>query len=117
MSQDMDGFERVDEREFTEQEKTEKTDKFPCPGCGANMKFNPDTQTLTCEYCSRSIEIASEDTEIEEHDFLRPTIALMGIGGRKPGLSNVKDAERKQCSMFTVSRRPVRSAVLPMWLK
>jgi ribosomal protein L37E len=83
MSQDMDGFERVDEREFTEQEKTEKTDKFPCPGCGANMKFNPDTQTLTCEYCSRSIEIASEDTEIEEHDFFTADDSADGNWGQE----------------------------------
>ncbi|MDD4188468.1 MAG: hypothetical protein PHX37_00060 [Eubacteriales bacterium] len=47
----------------------EETNNFPCPSCGANMTFNPETQTLTCGYCSKSVEIAAKDGHIEEHDF------------------------------------------------
>ncbi len=48
----------------------EETDKFACPGCGANMTFNPDTQTLMCQYCGNSINITAQDGDIDEHDFL-----------------------------------------------
>ncbi|MDF2675199.1 MAG: hypothetical protein K0R09_3471, partial [Clostridiales bacterium] len=26
----------------------EKTDRFPCPSCGGDMGFDPDSQSLIC---------------------------------------------------------------------
>lgn len=43
---------------------------YPCPGCGANMVFEPATQTLRCPYCENTQEIISQDREIIEYDFI-----------------------------------------------
>ncbi|HHV59247.1 MAG TPA: hypothetical protein GXX49_02940 [Clostridiaceae bacterium] len=57
-----------EDQQFGETESREETDKFACPGCGANMTFNPDTQTLYCQYCGKSIDIKANG-DIDEHDF------------------------------------------------
>ena len=49
--------------------KHEETNRFTCPGCGANMTFNPQSNTLFCEYCQNSIEILNPQGDIEEYDF------------------------------------------------
>lgn len=47
----------------------EKTDKFPCPSCGGNMTFDPDSGALTCPYCSHKIDITIQKGDIKEYDF------------------------------------------------
>lgn len=48
---------------------TEHTQNYTCPGCGSNMVFDPETQTLKCHYCESSQEVLPKDTEIKEYDF------------------------------------------------
>lgn len=31
--------------------------EYKCPNCNAELKFNPDTQKLDCEYCLSSFTI------------------------------------------------------------
>ena len=45
------------------------TDIFPCPSCGANMHFNPETQCLACAYCGGKLEIDAGRENIMEYDF------------------------------------------------
>jgi predicted RNA-binding Zn-ribbon protein involved in translation (DUF1610 family) len=47
----------------------EKTDRFPCPACGGNMSFDPDSQSLICPYCSNKIDITTQQGDIKEYDF------------------------------------------------
>lgn len=47
----------------------EKTDRFPCPSCGGNMSFDPDSQSLICPYCSNKIDITTQQGDIKEYDF------------------------------------------------
>lgn len=47
----------------------EKTDKFPCPSCGGNMTFDPDSQSLICPYCNHKIDITTQHGDIKEYDF------------------------------------------------
>ncbi|MDD7795346.1 hypothetical protein [Clostridium sp. 'White wine YQ'] len=42
---------------------------YVCQGCGANMKFDPESQTLKCEYCNNSQEVLPQDKHIREYDF------------------------------------------------
>ena len=49
--------------------KNEKTDSFPCPSCGGNMVFNPETQSLECPYCNTKAEIKKQADDIKEYDF------------------------------------------------
>lgn len=44
------------------------TDRFPCPECGGQMHFSPETQGLTCEFCGYIAPIDTEG-EIHEHDI------------------------------------------------
>ena len=48
---------------FGKEERNTEQDK--CPACGANMSFDPGTQTLYCEHCGTHIEI-ERDKNIEE---------------------------------------------------
>jgi DNA-directed RNA polymerase subunit RPC12/RpoP len=44
--------------------------KFPCPGCGAKLDFNPHEQALQCPYCGHKEVIEVGDaSKIVEHDF------------------------------------------------
>jgi predicted RNA-binding Zn-ribbon protein involved in translation (DUF1610 family) len=44
-------------------------DRFPCPQCGADMVFDPETQALACPYCRHQVEISSEGGEVKEYDL------------------------------------------------
>src|SRR5690554_5131540 len=90
----------IDQEEDFEQSgqvKRETTDSFPCPGCGANMKYNPDTHTLTCEYCSNSIEVDKQDGDIEEYDFFTADDSADGDWGQEKRIM-----ECKNCGARTV---------------
>lgn len=50
--------------------KRESTDRFPCPSCGANIKFDPGSQSLVCPYCDSKIEVMQSGEEIKEYCFL-----------------------------------------------
>jgi predicted RNA-binding Zn-ribbon protein involved in translation (DUF1610 family) len=47
----------------------EKTDRFPCPSCGGDMGFDPDSQSLICSYCGNKIDINTQQGDIKEYDF------------------------------------------------
>lgn len=49
------------------------TDKFPCPGCGGNMHFDPGSGMLKCEYCDSTVNFERADGEIQEYDFFALT--------------------------------------------
>lgn len=43
---------------------------FPCINCGADLKFDPNTNSLKCPYCGAENEVESdESTVVEEGDF------------------------------------------------
>jgi DNA-directed RNA polymerase subunit RPC12/RpoP len=48
---------------------TEDTHNYACPGCGSNMVFDPETQTLKCLYCESSQEIQPQHCDIKEYNF------------------------------------------------
>ncbi len=51
-------------------EKTAETGNFiKCKDCGANLKFAPGTQSLTCEYCNAKNDIEVKETLVQETDF------------------------------------------------
>jgi DNA-directed RNA polymerase subunit RPC12/RpoP len=48
----------------------DKTRQFPCGQCGADLKFEPGVQALSCPYCGFSNPIpVIEDNVIEEKDY------------------------------------------------
>ncbi|MFN0055773.1 MAG: hypothetical protein ACKV0T_26820 [Planctomycetales bacterium] len=43
--------------------------KFPCPGCGAKLDFDPSQRALRCPYCNYSERIDPTDAQIQERDW------------------------------------------------
>ena len=43
--------------------------QFPCNDCGADLKFAPGKDALTCPYCGAENEIPESDVVVEELDF------------------------------------------------
>jgi len=59
----------------------EKSHRFPCPGCGAILVFEPGTTNLTCPYCGRSEAIPQSIEQVEERsyeEYLNPRTGQMG---------------------------------------
>ena len=44
-------------------------ESFKCPSCGADMRFDPASGSLKCDYCNREEAIAITNQNIEEYDF------------------------------------------------
>src|SRR5580658_2809089 len=44
--------------------------QFPCAQCGANLQFEPGTDSLKCPYCGKEQKIPSVPEHIAELDFL-----------------------------------------------
>ena len=54
----------------------EKPRRFTCPGCAANLLFEPRDGSLTCPYCGRKEVIPQSAEEIKERsyeDYLHPS--------------------------------------------
>lgn len=45
-----------------------ETDFKKCPGCGANMEFDPATQTLLCPFCGNIVDF-EKDRNVREKDI------------------------------------------------
>ena len=58
-------------------EPTAETDavaQFPCPGCGATLRYAPGMRSLVCGFCGTESELPEADAAdrraaIEEQDF------------------------------------------------
>lgn len=57
------------EQDNRDREEVVSTDFIKCENCGANMVFNPDTQTLYCPHCDNKKEFFDKDTA-KEQDYL-----------------------------------------------
>ncbi|MGE7775416.1 hypothetical protein ACQKLP_11870 [Chitinophaga sp. NPDC101104] len=42
---------------------------FPCPGCNAQLYFNPKLQKLVCEHCGTQVDIDKSTDHIREHNL------------------------------------------------
>lgn len=48
-----------------EQEIKVQNETYQCPNCGGNMVFQPETQSLYCEYCDNRIDLTGEYSNVE----------------------------------------------------
>ncbi len=58
----------MSEINFENNQNREST-KFPCPSCGANMHFDPESGSLKCDHCDNIIAFERSDEKILEYDF------------------------------------------------
>ena len=54
--------------------------EFPCGNCGARLKWDPDADALTCDYCGHATPVAEENRVIEEHPLEDAGAAARGWG-------------------------------------
>ena len=47
----------------------EKIHRYHCPGCGADLIFEPKDGCLTCPYCGHTEQIIVSDGKVEEHSY------------------------------------------------
>jgi hypothetical protein len=47
----------------------DKTHRFPCPGCAADLEFDPRAGCLTCPYCGRQETIPQSAEEVVEKSY------------------------------------------------
>jgi ribosomal protein S27E len=58
-----------------------KQHRYPCPGCGADLAFDPQNNSLTCPYCGRSEPVPATLAEVQERsyeEYLQPSSDQMG---------------------------------------
>lgn len=77
--------EDVYSNEHQQEEKVTNTDRFPCPACGGNMNFDPESQTLLCPFCTHRIEIETIEGDIHEYDLasVEDDLAVQNWGDEK----------------------------------
>ena len=61
-----------------------------CDGCGATLHFEPSTQTLTCEHCGKSSQIAGSDNHLTEGEDYDAFVGRIGTEQAAPGFQSVK---------------------------
>lgn len=54
---------------MTRDRRTPGTRRFPCSQCGAQLRFAPGSDALTCEHCGHTTEIQATAELIREYDF------------------------------------------------
>jgi ribosomal protein S27E len=45
------------------------TQRFPCPGCGSTLEFDPGSSRLKCPYCGREEDTPQAAGQVEERSF------------------------------------------------
>lgn len=58
----------------------EKLRRFPCPGCGADLVYDPQDGLLVCPYCGRKEQVPASAAEVVERsyeEYLRPREAQL----------------------------------------
>ena len=50
-------------------ENLSSSESFKCPSCGADMRFDPASGRLKCDYCEREEIIDANNEDIVEYDF------------------------------------------------
>src|SRR5205085_8507906 len=43
-----------------------KQERFPCPGCGADLVYDPQNNCLSCPYCGRQEPLPASSSSVEE---------------------------------------------------
>lgn len=77
-------------------------DKFACPACGADARWEPSRQSLVCPYCSTvsPAKLADDGSLIEENDL---AMALRGIGPEQRGWqAETRSVRCRNCNAISV---------------
>ena len=56
------------QKQAFEEELKAENEVFKCPGCGANLTFEPEQEELTCQYCDYHVRLKGTSSQ-QEFDF------------------------------------------------
>ena len=70
----------MSERTTPAESRTAENVEFPCDNCGAEMKWDPAADALTCEYCERVEEVSDDEGVIVERSLEEAGQAVRGLG-------------------------------------
>jgi ribosomal protein S27E len=59
----------VQQQEVTATSTQAKVHRYRCPGCGADLVYEPVNGALECPYCGRREELPKADTQVEERSY------------------------------------------------
>jgi len=59
-------------------------DTIKCPNCSGNLKFNPDTQKLGCDFCGASFDPSLFDAKIDELVTDAPAVEAAPVAEAQP---------------------------------
>src|SRR5262245_46737155 len=69
------------ETEGAEAEATNaRNERFPCKGCGAPMRWDPDVDALLCEFCGAKVPVPRGEGVIVERPLSDAGAAARGLG-------------------------------------
>ncbi len=54
---------------MTSSQKAQSISPQMCPGCGAQLRFNPKVGQLSCSYCQTTVSVSGATAPLEEQDF------------------------------------------------
>ncbi|HEU4597579.1 MAG TPA: hypothetical protein VFS10_20800 [Pyrinomonadaceae bacterium] len=81
-----------------------KVHRYRCPGCGADLVFEPVDGCLTCPYCGRREQISGDGGGVEERgyeEYLRPRPERMGTLA-----ANALEVKCQSCGAVTTFAPP-----------
>ena len=70
----------------TEPETASQKVDFPCPNCGAKMTWDPQHDSLACDYCESKIPVPRAEGTIVERSLEDAGSAARGLGVAGNGL-------------------------------
>lgn len=56
------------------------SERFPCKGCGAEMRWDPDADALACDYCGARVPVPRAEGVILERPLSEAGAAARGLG-------------------------------------
>lgn len=57
-----------------------RSERFPCKGCGAPMRWDPSVDALLCDYCGAKVAVPRDEGVVVERSFAEAGDAARGLG-------------------------------------
>lgn len=82
-------------------ESTAKANQFRCPGCGADMRFDPAAGAMACDYCGERVAFQESEAsqQIVEYDLEHglASASERGFGGEQMRRSSCQECGASVC--------------------
>ncbi|MEO1329736.1 MAG: primosomal protein N' (replication factor Y) - superfamily II helicase [Pseudomonadota bacterium] len=87
----------------------ERPDQYPCPQCGADLRYDPEALALSCGHCGHRRAIAPGGAPVAERDYLE---AVSGAAARHD-VAVSRAARCESCGAATTLEAGIEAEVCP----